>query len=68
MKTVTIYSDVCKGNPGPGGWGAIIIFSDQVIEITGGAVATTNNQMQLTAAIEALRTLKEPHNCQLTIE
>ena len=61
MYKVTIYTDgACKGNPGPGGWGAILQFSDQVKELRGGESSTTNNRMELTAAIEALRALKKP--------
>ena len=58
---VTIYTDgACSGNPGPGGWGAILIFGDHRKEMCGGAHATTNNQMELTAAIEGLDALKFP--------
>ena len=58
---VTIYTDgACSGNPGPGGWGAILIFGDHRKEMCGGARATTNNQMELTAAIEGLGALKFP--------
>jgi ribonuclease HI len=61
MKKVTIYSDGgCEGNPGPGGWGAILIFGQIRKEISGGCPATTNNRMELTAAVEGLRALKEP--------
>ncbi|MCF7809895.1 ribonuclease HI [bacterium] len=56
---VTIYTDgACKGNPGPGGWGAVLIWKSKVKEISGGSKATTNNRMELTAAIRALETLK----------
>ena len=58
---VTIYTDgACSGNPGPGGWGAILIFGEHRKEMCGGARATTNNQMELTAAIESLDALKFP--------
>jgi ribonuclease HI len=58
---VTIFTDgACKGNPGPGGWGAVLIFGDHEREIWGGELATTNNRMELTAAIEALNALKRP--------
>lgn len=58
---VTIYTDgACSGNPGPGGWGAILIFGNHRKEMCGGARATTNNQMELTAAIEGLEALKFP--------
>jgi ribonuclease HI len=61
MKEVVIYSDgACKGNPGPGGWAAILRYNGAEREISGGVPATTNNRMELQAAIEALRTLKEP--------
>lgn len=60
-KRIEIYTDgACSGNPGPGGWGAILRFKERVREISGGAAETTNNQMELQAAIEALRALKEP--------
>jgi ribonuclease HI len=56
---VTIYTDgACSGNPGPGGWGAILIFRKHRKELCGGARETTNNQMELTAAIEGLDALK----------
>jgi len=61
VKSVTIYTDgSCSGNPGPGGWGAILKFGDILKEISGGESQTTNNRMELTAAIEALTRLKEP--------
>ena len=60
MKEVTIYTDgACSGNPGPGGWGAILIFQGKQKEISGGAKNTTNNSMEMTAVIEALKMLKE---------
>ena len=56
---VTIYTDgACSGNPGPGGWGAILISGPHRKELKGGLATTTNNQMELTAAIEALTALK----------
>jgi ribonuclease HI len=56
---VIIYTDgACKGNPGPGGWGALLIAGEHRKEIFGGEATTTNNRMELTAAIEALRALK----------
>ena len=56
---VTIYTDgACSGNPGPGGWGAILSFGDQEKELMGGEAHTTNNRMELTAAISALEALK----------
>ncbi|WP_298813888.1 ribonuclease HI [uncultured Roseibium sp.] len=58
---VTIYTDgACSGNPGPGGWGAILRFGDHERELQGGETETTNNRMELMAAIEALNTLKRP--------
>jgi len=56
---IRIYTDgACKGNPGPGGWGAMLIWKNKVKEISGGSHSTTNNRMELTAAIKALETLK----------
>jgi ribonuclease HI len=56
---VRIYTDgACKGNPGPGGWGALLTFGERERELFGGATDTTNNRMELTAVIEALRALK----------
>lgn len=53
---IRIYSDgACEGNPGPGGWGVLIVEGDRRIELAGGESATTNNRMELTAAVEALR-------------
>ena len=61
MKTVTIYTDgACSGNPGPGGWGAILMYGEHKKELSGGEKQTTNNRMELTGVIEALRALKEP--------
>ncbi|TYC62388.1 ribonuclease HI [Rhodobacterales bacterium] len=58
---VTIYTDgACSGNPGPGGWGAILRFGGHEKELKGGEAQTTNNRMELTAAIEALTALKRP--------
>ncbi|MGH7452832.1 MAG: ribonuclease HI [bacterium] len=66
MEKVTIYTDgACSGNPGPGGWAAILISGEQEKEIGGYDHQTTNNRMELTAAIEALRALKHP--CEVTI-
>ena len=63
---VEIATDgACKGNPGPGGWGAIIRSGAREKELSGGEAATTNNRMELTAAIEALRALKKP--CRVTL-
>ncbi len=61
MKTVDIYTDgACKGNPGAGGWSAILVFGGKEKELFGGERVTTNNRMELTAAIEGLKALKEP--------
>lgn len=61
MKQVTIYTDGgCKPNPGPGGWAALLIYGAHEKTLSGGATRTTNNQMELTAAIEALEALGEP--------
>ena len=61
MKTVTIYTDgACSGNPGPGGWGAILSYNGTEKELSGGEAMTTNNRMELTAVITALSALKEP--------
>jgi ribonuclease HI len=58
---VEIYADgACKGNPGRGGWGVILLFNENRKELCGGAAATTNNRMELTAVIEGLRALKAP--------
>lgn len=61
MKTVTIYTDgACSGNPGLGGWAAILMYKSVHREISGGCEETTNNRMEITAALMALRALKEP--------
>ena len=66
MKTVTIYTDgACSGNPGPGGWGAILTYGPHTRELSGGEAATTNNRMELTAVITGLAALKEP--CEVTL-
>lgn len=66
MKKVEIYTDgACRGNPGKGGWGAILVYGDKKKELCGGEKETTNNRMELTAAIEALSALKEP--CEVTM-
>ncbi|MDD2586414.1 MAG: ribonuclease HI [Syntrophomonadaceae bacterium] len=59
MKEITIYTDgACSGNPGPGGWGAVLFYNDKQKEISGGENPTTNQRMELTAVIEALKALK----------
>ena len=63
---VLIYTDgACRGNPGPGGWGAVLISGEHKREIFGGELATTNNRMELTAACEALEALKKPCKVEL---
>ncbi|MAA84122.1 MAG: ribonuclease HI [Halieaceae bacterium] len=69
MKQVQAFTDgACSGNPGPGGWGAVLQFGDRERELYGGADDTTNNRMELTAAIEALKALKEPCEVSLTTD
>ena len=66
MKKVTIYTDgACSGNPGAGGWGAVLFYRDEKREISGYEENTTNNKMELTAAIKALERLKEPCEVEL---
>lgn len=66
MKNVEIFTDgACSGNPGPGGWGAILRYNGHEKELSGGEVNTTNNRMELTAVISALQSLKEP--CKVTL-
>lgn len=61
MEKVTIYTDgACSGNPGPGGWGSVLIYNGNEKEISGGMKNTTNNIMEITAVLEALKTLKFP--------
>ena len=61
MKNVTLYSDgACSGNPGPGGWGCILIYQDTKKILSGYCASATNNQMELTAIIKGLEALKEP--------
>ncbi len=61
QKHISIYTDgACSGNPGPGGWGALLVYGDTEKEISGGEAQTTNNRMELMAAIAALESLKEP--------
>ena len=66
MKNVTIYTDgACSGNPGPGGWGAILMHGSRAKELSGGHPETTNNRMELSGAITALEALKEPCRVEL---
>ena len=69
MKTVELFTDgACSGNPGPGGYGAILRYKGVEKEISGGSADTTNNRMELTAVIEGLRMLKEPCHVILTTD
>ena len=66
MKHVDIYTDgACRGNPGVGGWGAVLVYNGHEKELSGGERETTNNRMELTAVITALSALKEP--CEVTL-
>jgi len=66
MKKVNLYTDgACSGNPGPGGWGAILEYDGHIKELCGGEAETTNNRMELTAVIEGLSALKYP--CEVTL-
>lgn len=69
MKKVYIFTDgACSGNPGPGGWGAVLRYNTTEKELSGGEKETTNNRMELTACIEALTLLKEPCEVLLTTD
>lgn len=69
MKHVEIYTDgACSGNPGPGGYGAILVYNGKEKELSGGDIQTTNNRMELTAVIVALEALKEPCTVTLTTD
>ena len=66
MKSVTVYTDgACSGNPGPGGWAAILKYGSAEKELSGGERATTNNRMELTAVLRALEALRE--SCDVTV-
>jgi len=66
MKKVQIYTDgACSGNPGPGGWGVILIYGSKKKELSGGELSTTNNRMELISVISALEALLEP--CEVTL-
>jgi len=66
MKKVQIYTDgACSGNPGPGGWGAILMYGNRKKELSGGESATTNNRMELISVITALEALREPCEVEL---
>ncbi len=69
MKNVEIFTDgACSGNPGPGGWGAVLRYNGKEKELSGGEKETTNNRMELTAVIEALKALKLPCNVSVTTD
>jgi ribonuclease HI len=69
LKKVVIYTDgACRGNPGPGGWGAVLRYGDTERELFGGELETTNNRMELLAAIEALKALNTPCSVDLTTD
>lgn len=69
MKNIEIYTDgACSGNPGKGGWGAVLVYKNTEKEISGYEKETTNNRMELTAVIMALKALKEPCNVKLTTD
>ncbi len=69
MKNVEIYTDgACSGNPGPGGWGAVLIYNGVEKQLSGSEKETTNNRMELCAVIVALKALKEPCNVTLTTD
>lgn len=69
MKTVCIYTDgACSGNPGPGGWGGILMYEEHYKEISGSEKHTTNNRMELTAVIKTLQALKQPCRVELTTD
>ena len=69
MKKVEIFTDgACRGNPGPGGWGVLLRYQGKERELYGGAGQTTNNRMELQAAIEGLRALREPCHVVLTTD
>ena len=66
---IEIFTDgACSGNPGPGGWGALLRYKDVEKELSGGAAATTNNRMEMMAAIAALEALKRPSRVRLTTD
>ena len=69
MKNVEIYTDgACSGNPGPGGWGAVLIYNGVEKQLSGSEKETTNNRMELSAVITALKALKEPCDVTLTTD
>ena len=69
MKKINAYTDgACRGNPGRGGWGAILVYGEKEKELSGGELVTTNNRMELSAVIAALSALKEPCEVVLTTD
>lgn len=69
MKQIEIYTDgACSGNPGPGGWGAVLVYSGKEKELSGSEKETTNNRMELTAVIMALNALNQPCEVKLTTD
>jgi ribonuclease HI len=69
LKTVELFTDgACRGNPGPGGWGVLLRYQEKERELWGGEPETTNNRMELQAAIEGLRALSEPCRVNLTTD
>ncbi|RLA03612.1 MAG: ribonuclease HI [Gammaproteobacteria bacterium] len=69
MKSIEIFTDgACRGNPGPGGWGAILRSGEHYKELRGGMLETTNNRMEMTAVIEALKSIKEPAELLITTD
>lgn len=68
MDKILIYTDgACSGNPGPGGWGTVLIYKEYIKEFSGGNKNTTNNIMEMTAVIEALKKLKQPQDYEIEI-
>ena len=69
MKKIKVYTDgACRGNPGPGGWGALLVYEGNEKTLKGSESNTTNNRMELLAAIEAIRSIKEPCEIELTTD
>jgi ribonuclease HI len=69
MSTVIIHTDgACSGNPGPGGWGVVMDYNGVRKELAGGAAGTTNNRMEITAAVEALNALKRPCKVEMHVD
>jgi len=69
LKKIKVYTDgACRGNPGPGGWGALLVYEGNEKTLKGSESNTTNNRMELLAAIEAIRSIKEPCEIELTTD